>query len=114
MGVNWENDMVLEMKALKRAVDYLQERGVNVCAVLLPQASWCKQTPFPSVYRDHVSNLCRESCITLIDLNDLLEDEEFADHSHPNFQGAKKCHAALVDVGLAFLRKTGALGALPK
>jgi hypothetical protein len=109
MGADWQQDLPRELDQLGRLIDYLHARGASVAAVSTPLGSWHRQLPYPAAFARQVAPLLAAKAVPVIDLTDLLADEEFNDSAHANYLGRQKLHAAMLDIALPFLRRTGAL-----
>ena len=103
MGIYWEQDMALELDALRTMVEYIQDQGASVHAVMMPIGSWHADLPFATRYLDGVTEICESTSVPLSDFSGLLEDDEFADHSHAKIRSAGKCNSALMRIATEFL-----------
>lgn len=109
MGPDWEENMVVELRALGESLDLLKANHVRTEVVLLPVGSWPRELPFHEPFVKQVKTLTEEKSVPLLDLSELLRDDEFVDQIHMNYAGAQKSHAAMMEIALDHLRRTGAV-----
>lgn len=109
MGPDWQSNMVRHVEELAGMADYVRGERMQMAVVLLPLASWHRPLPYPAQYRELVESFCKSRSIPFYDLSALLDDDEFGDHIHANERGLDRLHAAMMEIALAHLRRTGAL-----
>lgn len=79
-----------ELDGLGLLIDALRDRGTNVVITLLPESSELrKRVPVVAIdlFRESISPRLDRGGDDIIDLRDFLDDDSFADISHPNAVG---------------------------
>jgi hypothetical protein len=84
---DWKQNMRSQLRQLELMINYLQQRGAIVSAVLLPLASWNDALPVAAEFDARAREICRRNAVSLTDLTWSLPDSDFADHSHLNHLG---------------------------
>jgi hypothetical protein len=106
-GPGWREALVREAEELGASVDYLQERGVHVQAILRPSGSWIDTPPYEAEYREAVVPVLAARGVTVIDQGDFLRDDEIGDDWHATASGQARLHEADRALALAALREMG-------
>jgi len=109
MGPDWKENMVVELKALEATLDLLKAKKVPVEIALLPVGSWPRELPFHKPFVEGVKAITDRQSVPLHDFSELLTDDEFVDQIHMNHAGALEINAALTEIALRHLRRTGAI-----
>lgn len=107
---DWRAAMREEVRELEALLDYLQEQGVRVVAILPPSGSWDDNLPYERAYRRLIEPVVRSHHVDVIDEGDLLSDEEFADGNHPTYAASMRLHQLHRQ---AALRALGEMGMSP-
>ncbi|MEQ1608368.1 MAG: hypothetical protein ABL956_05275 [Hyphomonadaceae bacterium] len=100
---DWRAALSREVHELEELITYLQARGVTVAAIFPPSGSWDDGSPYEPAYRAVVEPLLQKYRVALIDQDDLISDDDFADRNHPNYRSELVLHE---------LNRRAALGAL--
>lgn len=103
MGPDWENGLKIETRAFDELLRLLTENRAHVIGVLLPIPSWFREQPYTERYRVMTTELFEQHGVELIDLTNLLDDDEFADHAHISYTGTRKTSPILREIGAKFL-----------
>jgi hypothetical protein len=102
--------MERQLGQLERLLDYLEERGVAVALVQLPERSLVREKSLPRSHREALREIAGQRRLRFADLSALLRDDEFLDLNHANVAGLPKVHAALLGVAEAHFRAAGRAG----
>jgi hypothetical protein len=89
---DWPAALKREAHDLEETIAYLQARGVTVVAIFPPSGSWEDGLRYEPEYRAVVEPLLQKYKVTLIDQDDLISDDEFADRNHPTYQTSLVLH----------------------
>ena len=108
-GPGWRESLARETEELGASVDYLQERGVHVQAILRPSGSWIDMPPYEAEYREAVTPVLAARGVPVIDQSNFLDDREIGDDWHATASGQARVHEvdralarrALEDMGLS-------------
>lgn len=107
MGAVWQDNMVEEIADLAATIDYLQARNVRVLALYPPIGSWQNEMPYEAAYRALVMPMLEARGVPLADFSGFLEDDEFGDDVHLNYQAQFKVHEAYRALALRQLAEMG-------
>jgi hypothetical protein len=107
MGPDWESVMREELGQLERTLDYLEERGVRVVALLPPTATMHDELPYDAPYKAAIMPMLMSRGIPIADFSDVLDDEEFGDDMHANYTGQQRLHEAYRALALEQLEAMG-------
>lgn len=83
---DWPAALTREVHELEDLIAYLQARGVTVVAIFPPSGSWEDGLRYEPEYRAVVEPLLQKYKVRLIDQDDLISDDDFADRNHPTYQ----------------------------
>jgi hypothetical protein len=88
-------------------VDYLQQHGAVVSAVLLPLRNWNHGLPEGAEYNRRAREICAAHGVPVTDLQWTIPDTDFADASHLNYRGEEVTTRTLGDIARTFLAGAG-------
>jgi hypothetical protein len=111
LGPQWKEKIDATAQVFRETIDYLRARHVQIRVVLMPLGSWEDALPYAAEYQQHITAICAEQQIPVLDWSKLLADDDFADSVHSDVFGMEKVQATYLDVALPFLRSTHALPA---
>jgi hypothetical protein len=103
METSWSEKVATQISQLAEMLAYLQLREARILVILLPRPSWDDNLSFPNDYNAIVKSLCETRDVDLLDWSRFLDDDDFADYTHPNVDGSKKLHAAMHKIAVAHL-----------
>jgi hypothetical protein len=106
-GPGWREALARETEELGASVDYLQERGVHVQAIMRPSGSWIDTPPYEAEYRQAVTPVLAARGVPVIDQSDFLRDHEIGDDWHATASGQARLHEADRALALAALAEMG-------
>ena len=93
--------VALELEGLGSLIDALRGRGTDVVVALLPESSDLRPT-IPEVavdrFRESIAPRLARGVDDIIDLRDFLDDDGFADISHPNTAGRTRLSQRLAEL----------------
>jgi hypothetical protein len=103
----WRESLARETQELAASVDYLQERGVHVQAILRPSGSWIDTLPYEAEYREALTPVLAARGVTVIDQSNFLDDREIGDDWHAIASGQARVHEADRALALRALEDMG-------
>jgi hypothetical protein len=104
---DWPAALKREVHELEELIAYLQARGVTVVAIFPPSGSWEDGLRYEPEYRAVVEPLLQKYKVGLIDQDDLVSDEDFADRNHPTYETTLVLHEQSRRAALEALKAMG-------
>jgi hypothetical protein len=89
-GSKWQQNMDVELEALRETIILLRHHKAQVKVMLVPQPTWDDQLPYKPHYEAKIRALCEATSTPLIDLSRAMADEDFVDSSHLTVDGQQK------------------------
>jgi hypothetical protein len=106
-GPGWRASLARETEELGASIDYLQQRGVHVQAILRPSGSWIDTPSYEAQYREAVTPVLAARGVPVIDQSDFLDDREIGDDWHATATGQARLHEADMALALTALEDMG-------
>ena len=103
----WREAQQEQLHELTAMVDYLRQRNVQVCGVLLPLASWNREQPYAERFGQEVAQIFADQRLPLEDLSSAVGDSGFRDPTHLNWDGEQQISPRLEELARKHLASIG-------